>query len=100
MLKADVQIGGVYRVRLHGNFTDVRIDGESGYGGWNATNLTSGRSVRIKSAQKLRRPVDLTAARGSRHTDIIPSDGLSDGGEPYSPEEMDVIDAGSEVEDV
>ena len=34
----------------------VRINNESIYGGWNATNVKTGRAVRIRSAQRLRRP--------------------------------------------
>ena len=32
----------------------VRIDRESPYGGWDATNLATGRSVRIRTAARLR----------------------------------------------
>jgi hypothetical protein len=32
----------------------VRIDAESRYGGWEATNLTTNKKVRIKSPAKLR----------------------------------------------
>jgi len=67
MLKQDVEIGAVYRVRWHdGSFTDVRITGERGYtpyGGYrrnvrySAVNLATGRPVVIKSAAKLREKV-------------------------------------------
>lgn len=61
--KADVAIGAVYVVRLHGGAsTQVRIDGVCPYGGWYGTNLATGREVRIKSAAKLRKRVESTPA--------------------------------------
>jgi hypothetical protein len=71
MLKKDVVVGQVYVAKISGKLTRVRIDsevesrtiGEGGYsgrpkrkigGGWMATNLNTGRQVRIKSAAKLR----------------------------------------------
>ena len=67
MLKRDVEIGAVYRVRWHdGRFTEVRIDAEIGpayswrpnqRNRYRATNLATGRSVIIKSAAKLRERV-------------------------------------------
>jgi hypothetical protein len=56
MKKADVQIGGTYVAKVSGNLVTVRIDRESPYGGWDAVNLSTGRSVRIRSAARLRRP--------------------------------------------
>ena len=57
MRKHEVEIGAVYKVRLHGNYTEVRINSVSSLGGWFATNLATGRTVRIKSAGKLRERV-------------------------------------------
>ena len=55
MKKADVKIGGRYIAKVSGSIVPVRIDSESSHGGWNATNTKTGRAVRIKSAQRLRR---------------------------------------------
>jgi hypothetical protein len=55
MLKNQIELGSEYVVRLHGNFTVVRIFSVNQYGGWNALNLKTNREVRIKSAAKLRR---------------------------------------------
>lgn len=55
MKKADVEIGGKYVAKVSGHLVAVRIDRESPYGGWDATNLASGRSVRIRTAARLRR---------------------------------------------
>lgn len=61
MLKNQVVIGGVYRVRWHdGSFTNVQILGLKSRGtrvGYNARNLSTGRDVVIKSAAKLRERV-------------------------------------------
>jgi len=55
MKKSEVQVGGVYTAKVSDKIVEVRIDGENRHGGWNATNLATGRKVRIKSAQRLRR---------------------------------------------
>lgn len=57
MKKADVEIGGRYVAKVSGNMVAVRIDRESPYGAWDATNLTTGRAVRIRTAARLRRRV-------------------------------------------
>lgn len=54
MKKKNVAIGGLYMAKVNGRFSRVRIDSESPYGGWNATNTRTGRRIRIKSAQRLR----------------------------------------------
>lgn len=57
MKKADVRIGSTYRARVSGKITDIRIDSPSQFGGWHATNLQTGREVRVKTAARLRREV-------------------------------------------
>jgi hypothetical protein len=58
MRKAQVQIGGHYTAKVSERVTVVRIDSESRYGGWNATNVRTGRAVRIKTAARLRWAVE------------------------------------------
>lgn len=53
MKKAAVEIGQRYRARVSGHLTTIRIDAASPYGGWSATNLSTGRMIRIRSAQRL-----------------------------------------------
>lgn len=50
-----VVIGGKYIARVAGNKTIVRIDEVYPYrgGGWHATNLKTGKQVRIKTAGRL-----------------------------------------------
>jgi len=60
MLKKEVRVGAHYAIRHHGdrNLSVVRIDSESRFGGYNATKLKTNRSIRIKSAAKLRFEVE------------------------------------------
>lgn len=55
MKKTDVKLGEVYEAKVSGIRTRVRLDRESQYGGWDATNLLTGRTVRIRTAARLRR---------------------------------------------
>ena len=57
MTKSEVKLGGVYTAKVTNKVVQVRIDAESRYGGWDATNLATNKKVRIKSAQKLRAAV-------------------------------------------
>ena len=54
MKKNEVKTGVVYSAKVSGNIVPVRIDKENPRGGWDGTNLVTKKSVRIKSAQKLR----------------------------------------------
>ena len=56
MKKAEVELGGRYKVRVSGTITTVRITNPSIYKGWDGVNEMTGRSVRIKTAARLRRP--------------------------------------------
>ena len=62
MLKRDVVVGKKYIAKISNKLTVVRIDRESPYGGWNATNTVTGREVRIRSAGKLRAEVRVKQA--------------------------------------
>jgi hypothetical protein len=52
MKKDDVEVGGTYNAKVTDKVVTVRIDAVKGMG-WTATNLATGRKVRIKSAQRL-----------------------------------------------
>jgi len=55
MLKKHVVIGEYYYIKDHdGRFRVIQLIGENPYGGYNATKLKTGRTIRIKSAAKLR----------------------------------------------
>lgn len=59
MTKAEVKIGAHYVAKVSGALVPVRIDGACPSGGWWATSRASGRQIRIRGAQRLRR--ELTA---------------------------------------
>jgi hypothetical protein len=48
--------GGTYVAKVSSQLVLVQLNGSSHYGGYNATNLKTGRPVRIKTAARLRRP--------------------------------------------
>ena len=62
MKKHEVKLGGEYIVKVSGRLAHVRIDRENPHGGWQATNLATKKSVRIKSAQRLRARAGLSKA--------------------------------------
>lgn len=55
MKKNDVKIGQSYMAKVTDSVVPVRIDAVNSHGGWDGKNIASGRNVRIKSAQRLRR---------------------------------------------
>ena len=63
MKKREIRVGAVYCARISGRLVPVQITGESRYGGWDAINRKTGRTVRIKSAAKLRYEVVPKPAR-------------------------------------
>ena len=54
MRKRDVQVGGRYLAKVSGQVVIVRIKRELPTGGWVALNQSTGRTIRIYSAQRLR----------------------------------------------
>ncbi|MFN3151796.1 winged helix-turn-helix domain-containing protein [Bremerella sp.] len=56
MKKADVKIGGEYYAKVTNKKVVVRIDAENASGGWDATNLTTNKKIRIKTAGRLQGP--------------------------------------------
>jgi len=63
MKKNEIEIGGQYTCKVSDRIVVVKITGENPHGGWDASNLKTGKAVRIKSAARLRsaRFVDETA---------------------------------------
>ncbi|MHC4403971.1 MAG: winged helix-turn-helix domain-containing protein [Planctomycetota bacterium] len=53
MKKNEVKMGKVYTAKVSDKVVPVRIDAENPHGGWDATNLATGKKVRIKSPQRL-----------------------------------------------
>jgi len=55
MKKANVQIGATYLVKVAGNLVPVKLDREHDSGGWFGTSVKTGKAIRIKSPQRLRK---------------------------------------------
>jgi hypothetical protein len=53
MKKAEVEIGGKYYANVTNKRVEIQIESEKATGGWNATNLATGKKIHIKSAQRL-----------------------------------------------
>jgi hypothetical protein len=68
MKKDDVKIGSNYLAKVSDKVVSVRIDAENRSGGWDATNLATGKKIRIKSAQRLRGPAG-KKGRGKQTTE-------------------------------
>jgi len=62
MKKHEVKVGGEFIAKVSGKLAHVRIDRENPHGGWDATNLATKKSVRIKSAQRLRAEAGVSKA--------------------------------------
>ena len=58
MKKADVKIGGEYYAKVTNKKVVVRIDAENASGGWDATNLSTNKKVRIKDGRSVARTGD------------------------------------------
>lgn len=56
MKKNDVKLNQVYSVKVSGTLARVKLTAENPRGGWDGTNLATGRTVRIKTAARLRGP--------------------------------------------
>ena len=54
MTESDVHIGKQYTAKVTHKLVVVEIFAENPHGGWDAKNLSTGKMVRIKSAQRLR----------------------------------------------
>jgi hypothetical protein len=54
MKAKDVVVGATYMVKVSGKLAPVRLDRESVFGGWDGTNLVTGRPVRVRTAARLR----------------------------------------------
>ena len=53
MKQNQVKIGGTYFANVTNKRCEIRIEAENRYGGWDATNLATGKKIRIKTAGRL-----------------------------------------------
>ena len=70
MKKNEVKMGRYYTAKVSGNMATIRIDAENPHGGWDATNITTGKKVGIKSVQRLRRETRGPGEDVKREADI------------------------------
>ena len=59
MKKTDVQTGATYLVKVANNLVPVTITREHEQGGWEGQSIKTGKTIRIKSAQRLRKRIDV-----------------------------------------
>jgi len=64
MKNSDVQIGATYLVKVADNLVPVKLVREHPSGGWEGTSEKTGKTIRIKSAQRLRKRLS-DAAHGA-----------------------------------
>ena len=62
MRRAEVEVGGLYLVKVSGSLVPVRLTGESPYGGWVGVNTHTNREVRVRTAARLRTRLDGSGA--------------------------------------
>jgi hypothetical protein len=55
MKNSDVQIGATYLVKVADNLVPVKLIREHSSGGWEGVSAKTGKTIRIKSAQRLRK---------------------------------------------
>jgi len=55
MKKSDVTIGATYLLKVAGNLVPVKITRQHSRGGWEGTSVKTGKTIRIKSVQRLRK---------------------------------------------
>ena len=71
MKKNEIKIGECYEAKVSDRVVSVRIDSVNSHGGWNATNTATGKRIRIKSAQRLRRAVP-AGRKAAKQADATP----------------------------
>ena len=55
MKKEDVQINATYLIKVAGNLAPVKITREHPGGGWEGTSVKTGKTIRIKSRQRIQK---------------------------------------------
>jgi hypothetical protein len=101
MKKTDVQINATYLVKVAGNLVPVRIDREHESGGWLGTSRKTGKAIRIKSPQRLRKRLDdaalvaNTAKRASKDATDAPHRDTGERGRTVA--KLSVLDAAAAV---
>lgn len=79
MKNSDVQIGATYLVKVADNLVSVKLVREHPSGGWEGTSEKTGKTIRIKSAQRLRKRLG-DAAHGAAKADKPTKDAKAETG--------------------
>ena len=58
MTKRDIKVGSTYTGKVSGRLAHIRIDGIAPSGGYYATNVATGRQIRLRTAGRLRSLVE------------------------------------------
>ena len=58
MKQHEIETGKSYLAKVNNKLAKVRIDDVSPHGGWTATNVATGKKIRIRSPQRLRAEAD------------------------------------------
>jgi len=78
MKKNDIHINATYLVKVAGNLVPVKITREHDNGGWEGRSVKTGKTIRIKSAQRLRKRLN-DAAPGAKTAGKATKDAKPDG---------------------
>jgi hypothetical protein len=62
MKKEEIKVGGHYLAKVGSRSVEVRVEGETPKGGWNAVSVASGKPIRIKDPRHLRPAKEADAA--------------------------------------
>jgi hypothetical protein len=94
MKKESVKLGSTYACKVSGEIQPVRLNATNPHGGWNGTNVRSGKAVRVKSSQRLRglwpkKTMPIVADEGRGAADVGPK------GEPATEAAKDATTATS-----
>ncbi|WP_442508705.1 winged helix-turn-helix domain-containing protein [Novipirellula sp. SH528] len=96
MKKDDVTVGGEYYAKVTNKKVTVRIDAENTSGGWDATNLSTGKKVRIKTDARLSMP-----ARAARPVDaptqVLKKKSKTEADEPVGEKKLSCVKAALQV---
>ena len=54
MKKEDIEVSGLYTMKVGKNTTAIRITHENPHGGWNGININTNKPIRIRTASRIR----------------------------------------------
>ncbi len=78
MKKAEVKVGGKYYANVSGARCEIQIEAERPRGGWDATNLATGKKILIKSAQRLQGEVDTKRGRAKATSEAAAQEAIAE----------------------